>query len=254
MDSNAIEGYKIDLASLHYEMTVGRINGKKKAYNSAEYGTLEPTVSFIKSSVNKNVHKVVNLSNIDQGLFMSEAPAGKRPHQDLAAKDFADVDHTVGKPEGALMINRGLNQFRNPTRRRMARDMDIGDVEAAPGQLHEITINGKVVPPQDKAIYKAPWNEEQEAGYIDSSYASGYMVLSSEPTYGFDHPSRRGTDNTGSTSVRRAPGGRVIPNMGTGRSSRTRQESSWQGGAVNTGASAGLRVNDGGGGTSNSGN
>jgi len=170
MDDNQT-GYKIDVSSLNYEMTVGRLMGKKRAFNSSEYGSLEPDVKpFVHIEKNQHRHRVKQTSNIDQGLAMAELPSGKRPHTSMAAKDFAEPVRVEGHPgrEGALILNRGMNQFRNPTVKRKAMDMDYSDVKAVTPQSKEIVINGQPMEPQNRLQYKTPEGNEDQAqgGYM----------------------------------------------------------------------------------------
>jgi len=168
------DGYEIDTASLYYEMTVGRLMGRKKAFNSTQYGELDPSLESVRMQKNKRIHRVKNLSNVDQGFVMSETPSGKRPHTSMAAKDFTEPMAVGSHPgrEGALIINRGMNQFRNPTVKRKTRDMDFGDVNPVTPQSQDIVINGNPIEPQNKLQYKTSEADEDglQGGYLSRQF------------------------------------------------------------------------------------
>lgn len=180
------DGYGIDTASLNYEMTVGRLMGRKKAFNSKGYGDLDPSLESVRMQKNKSIHRVKNLSNVDQGFIMSETPSGKRPHTSMAAKDFAEPMAIGNHPgrEGALIVNRGMNQFRNSTVKRRTQDMDYGDVQPVKAQSKDIVINGNPIDPQSKLQYKS--HEANEDGLQGGYFKQQFSSSSSNPnTRGF---------------------------------------------------------------------
>ena len=125
----------INYESLAYESVVGNLAGHKRAYNSSEYGKLDPEVhiAFEQKADTRKVWKIDSESIQDS---LAESPFGFRKTNENLANDFKSSMRTYVMANshyhgGPTMLKRGLNQFRNVALRKQGQDPNPENVEQA---------------------------------------------------------------------------------------------------------------------------
>ena len=130
----------LDWKNLCYEQVVANLAGFKRAFNSKEYGKLEPEV-HIEFEPKYNDRKVFKLDSESFQDSLADAPFGFRKADTPLADSFKRQMRTFVMPNsshvgGPTMYKRGLNQYRNKAIRKKVWD-------PSPEQVEMVTQNAR---------------------------------------------------------------------------------------------------------------
>ncbi len=186
---------KIDYHQLAYESVVGRMAGLKKAYNSTNYGSLEPEldITFRPKSDTRKVWKIDSEALQD---VLAEASFGFRKTDQGLANQFKRDMRTFVLPNtsdhgGPVMYKRGLNQYRNEALRKQLTDPDPESVEVQVQNARDaFTLNSEVLYARGttKLQFKTNANRFKFAPQPDNTgnIPVGTDFRSSQGNYGFN--------------------------------------------------------------------
>lgn len=170
---------KINYESLAYEAVVGGLAGHKRAYNSSQYGKLDPAVhvQFLPKAAKKQVWKIDSESLQDS---LAEAAFGFKKTNTSLANDFKRNMRTFVLPNnsdhgGPTMLRRGYNQYRNAAIRKKVQDPNPESVEMATQNARDaFVLNDQVLyaNTNQKLQFKTTYNE---ARVIPDSSNTGHI-------------------------------------------------------------------------------
>ena len=204
---------KIDYESLAYEAVVGSLSGHKRAFNSSEYGRLNPTIDidFLPKAAKKQVWKIDSESLQDS---LAEAAFGYKKTNTALADDFKRNMRTFVLPNnsdhgGPTMFRRGFNQYRNKAIRKRAQDPAPDSVQMATQNARDaFVLNDQVLyaNTNQKLQFKAGHNEAKvipdssNTGHIappNTSFGVSGSGLSNDRSFGYSQASAELHRNSG---------------------------------------------------------